>query len=488
MSELPTDPENLSSKTPPKTFAKNKKKKPEEFLPENHRQLPQSIDAEKGVLCSIFLSPSSVLDNCNERKITKEHFYNPGHAILFETLQSLGNSGKPIDSITVNQELINQNLLDKIGGFSLLTDISTFIPTSVNADFYLQILQEKYQLRKVILTCTELASRAYDEQGEPQILLDEVEKRVLEIGEQRTQTKLQTIRTDVSTAMEQINKMLSSKGMLTGLPTGFSKLDQMTNGLHPGEMIIIAARPSMGKTAFAMNIAEHVAVDSKRPVAIFSLEMSTQQLVQRLLCSRAQVDMGRIKSGMSSKADLQKLRAAASELCEAEMIIDDTPALSILELKAKSRRIHARYKLALIVVDYLTLLRSPSKRGQENRQLEVAEISAGLKALAKELSIPIVVLAQLNRQPDEKGGGRPMMSHLRESGSIEQDADLIGLLFREEMYAKEDEKRKELEGKAELIIAKQRNGPIGEVPLTFIKSSTRFETRAENVNDDEGRH
>ncbi len=480
MSELPPRQEASSSeKSATKTAARPKKKKSEDYLPEGHRQLPQSIDAEKGVLCSMFLSPKTVIDNCTERGISTEHFYNPAHAILFELLKTEGDSGKPIDLITVTQRLIDKNLLDKVGGAAALSDILTFVPAAVNAEYYLQILQEKYLLRKVILTCTELAARSYDEQGDVQLLLDEVEKRVLEIGEQRSQADFQSIQEEVMLAMDQIDKMIQSKGSLTGLATGFRKLDQMTNGLHAGEMIIVAARPSMGKTAFAMNVAEYVALDTGLPVAIFSLEMSSQQLVQRLLCSRARIDMGRLRSGFVSKADFTKLRGAAESLFNSKIIIDDTPALSILELKAKSRRIHTRFNLSLIVVDYLTLLRSPSKRGQENRQLEVAEISAGLKALAKELKIPIIVLAQLNRQPDEKGGGRPMMSHLRESGSIEQDADVIGLLYRAEVYAKDDEERKELEGQAELIIAKQRNGPIGEVPLTFLKSFTRFETRAE---------
>ena len=282
-------------------------------------------------------------------------------------------------------------------------------------------------------------------------------------------------------ALDSIEKLFQNRGALTGLPTGFKGIDVMTSGMHAGEMIVIAARPSMGKTALAMNIAEHVAIEARKPVAVYSLEMSTQQLMQRLLCSHARVDLKRIRDGFIGKHDMTNLIQATTRLSECQMYVDDTPGLGILELRARARRLKDRHDVQLIVIDYLQLLRSPSRRGQENRQVEVAEISSGIKSLAKELGIPVVVLAQLNRNPEARTGdskGKPRLSDLRESGSIEQDADLVGLLWREEYYADDDEEKKESEGKAELVIAKQRNGPVGAVPLTFLKHITRFEDRA----------
>jgi replicative DNA helicase len=251
----------------------------------------------------------------------------------------------------------------------------------------------------------------------------------------------------------------------------------MTSGLHPAEMVVIAARPSMGKTALAMNIAEHVSLDIGKPVAVFSLEMSSQQLVQRLLCSRAKVNLQRVRDGFLSERDFPSLTNAAAKLAGAKLYIDDTPGLSVIELRARARRMKSQFDIQLIIIDYLQLLRSTSRRAQDNRQLEISEISGGVKALAKELNVPIVVVAQLNRQPDVRGGGRPRLSDLRESGSIEQDADLVGLLVRPELYQTDDEAKEEKAGEAELIIAKQRNGPTGDVALTFLKEYTRFENR-----------
>jgi replicative DNA helicase len=257
----------------------------------------------------------------------------------------------------------------------------------------------------------------------------------------------------------------------------------MTDGMHGAEMFVIAARPSMGKTALAMNIAEHVAIDGQKPVAIFSLEMSSQQLVQRMLCSRARVSLQKVKEGFLRDRDFPCLTAAASKLAEARLFIDDTSAISILELRAKARRLKTQHDIQLIVIDYLQLLRSTSRRAQDNRQIEISEISAGIKALAKELGIPIIVLAQLNRNPEKRGGGKPLLSDLRESGSIEQDADVVALLIRDEYYAESDEERQDAEGKATLIIAKQRNGPVGDISLTFLKEFTRFEDRATSAEE-----
>src|SRR5437867_1333075 len=327
--------------------------------------------------------------------------------------------------------------------------------------------------------------RAYEEQDEVGNLLDEVEQRIFAVGEDRFKGQMLSMKDQVMEAIESIEKLYERKGGITGISTGFVEFDRMISGMHPAELIVIAARPSMGKTALAMNIAEHVSINEKLPVGVFSLEMSSQQLVQRLLCSRARVNLQKVRDGFLGERDFPSLTAAASKLAEAKIFIDDSASLTILELRAKARRLKAQQDVQLIIVDYLQLLRSTSRRAQDNRQLEISEISAGLKGLAKELKIPIIVVAQLNRQPEQRSGGKPRLSDLRESGSIEQDADLVGLLVRPELYEEDEEARVEKAGEAEFIIAKQRNGPVGEIPLTFLKEFTRFETRARNVNEPE---
>jgi replicative DNA helicase len=454
-------------------------------LPDVHRALPQSLDAEKGLLGSVLLS-STVLDD-SISQIEAGHFHLPAHQKIFELLVEMRNAGKPIDLISVTQHLEDRKLLDEVGGASVVTDLLTFVPTAANADYYREILCEKYLLRKVITVCTEYAARSYDEQGDVKLLVDEVEQKILEIGEERVSSSIPTMKEMVNDAITSIEQLVANKGGITGLSTGFHVLDNMTSGLHAGEMFVIAARPSMGKTALAMNIAEHVALDAGKPVAVFSLEMSSPQLVQRLLCSRARVDSKKLRDGFIGKQELGSISSAAGLLSKAKMFVDDTPGLSILELRAKARRLHNRENIQLVVIDYLQLLRSNTRRAQENRQIEIAEISSGVKALAKELKIPVIVLAQLNRNPESRTGdskGRPRLSDLRESGSIEQDADVVALLVREKYYAEDEEARKEAEGKATLIIAKQRNGPTGDVPLTFLEDYTRFEDRAEERRED----
>jgi replicative DNA helicase len=392
------------------------------------------------------------------------------------------NKNLPVDFITITQLMRDRQQLDQIGGPAFITHLFTYLPTAANVGYYLDSLVEKHTLREVIRVCTEYAARSYEEQGAVQTLLDEVETRIFEIAKGQFQENTFDMKKEVMGAITSIQDLYERRGGISGLPTGFEDFDKMTDGLHGAEMIVIAARPSMGKTAFAMNIAEHVALQEKKAVAVFSLEMSSGQLVQRLLCSRAKVNLGKVRQGFLSDRDFPSLTAAASELASSKMFIDDTPGLSILELRAKARRMKSQHDIAAIFIDYLQLLRSTTRRAQDNRQLEIAEISSGLKALAKELNIPIVVLAQLNRNPEQRSGeskGRPRLSDLRESGSIEQDADLVGLLVREEYYADSDDEKKETEGKATLIIAKQRNGPVGDVNLTFRKEFTRFETRAQ---------
>jgi len=458
------------------------------YSPDVHRMLPQSQDAELGLLGSVLLCPKEVMGECVEKKITPEHFHAPAHGIIYGILRELYDANKPIDFILLTQLLRDRQLLDKVGGPAFVTSLFTFVPTAANANYYLEILKEKYTLRQIIVTCTDLAARSYEEQEDVDTFLDQVETKVFQISESRLSEKNFQIKDAVVSALDSIEKLYERKGEITGIPTGFADFDKMTDGLHPSEMVVIAARPSMGKTALAMNIAEHVALHCKHAVAIFSLEMSSQQLVQRLLCSRAKVNLGKVRDGFMAERDFQNLTHAASKIAESKMLIDDTAGLSILELRAKARRMKAQHDIQLIVIDYLQLLKSTTRRAQDNRQLEIAEISNGVKALAKELNLPIIVLAQLNRNPESRTGdskGRPRLSDLRESGSIEQDADLVGLLMREEYYADTDEEKQEAEGKATLIIAKQRNGPVGDVPLTFLKEFTRFEDRAKGPAGDE---
>jgi len=434
------------------------------------------------VLGSMLISPREIIAECVE-KINENYFYLSAHQTIYTVLVELWNAGQGIDLITFTQVLRDRNLLETVGGAAAVTSLFTFVPTAANVTYYLEIVREKYILRQIIAACTESVRRAFEEQDEVHNLLDEVEQKIFSVGEDRFKGQVLTMKDQVMEAIEAIEQLYERRGGITGIATGFAELDRMTNGLHEGEMIVIAARPSMGKTALAMNIAEHVAINEKLPVAVFSLEMSSQQLVQRLLCSRARVNLQKVRDGFLAERDFPSLTAAASKLAEAQIFIDDSASLSILELRAKARRLKAQKDIKLIVVDYLQLLRSTTRRAQDNRQLEISEISAGLKGLAKELKVPVLVLAQLNRQPEARTGGKPRLSDLRESGSIEQDADLVGLLVRPEIYEEDEDARAEKAGEAELIIAKQRNGPVGEISLTFLKEFTRFEDRARNVSE-----
>ncbi|HEX7518366.1 MAG TPA: replicative DNA helicase [Chthoniobacterales bacterium] len=447
-----------------------------------HRTLPHSVEAEQGVLGSMLISPREIIAECVE-KINEEYFYVPAHQTVYVVLVELWNAGQGIDLITFTQVLRDRNVLETVGGAAFITSLFTFVPTAANVTYYLEIVRDKYILRQIIAACTESVRRSFEEQDEVNNLLDEVEQKIFSVGEDRFKGHVLTMKDQVMEAIDAIEQLYERRGGITGISTGFAELDRMTNGLHESEMIVIAARPSMGKTALAMNITEHVAINAKLPVAVFSLEMSSQQLVQRLLCSRARVNLQKVRDGFLAERDFPSLTAAASKLAEAQIFIDDSAGLSILELRAKARRLKAQKDIKLIVVDYLQLLRSTTRRAQDNRQLEISEISAGLKGLAKELKIPIIVIAQLNRQPEARTGGKPRLSDLRESGSIEQDADLVGLLVRPEIYEEDEDARAEKAGEAELIIAKQRNGPVGEIALTFLKEFTRFEDRARNVSE-----
>jgi replicative DNA helicase len=448
---------------------------------------PHSVEAEQGVLGSMLIDPKNAIPEV-VGQIDENYFYVPAHMTIYNELVTLWDSGKTIDLLIFTQHLRDVGQIETAGGPAFVTSLFTFVPTAANLAYYLEIVREKYLLRQVINVSTDSIRRAYEEQDEVNELIDEVEQRIFTISEDRFKIDVHSMKENVMRAIDVMNDAYDRKGGITGLATGFPELDRMTGGLHPSEMTVIAARPSMGKTSLVMNIAEHVAINGNRAVGIFSLEMSVDQLTQRLLCSRARVNLQKLREGFLGERDFPAITAAAAKLAEAKMFIDDASSMTILELRAKARRLKAQHDISLLIVDYLQLLRSNSRKSQDNRQIEVTEISAGLKGLAKELKIPVVIAAQLNRQPEARHGGKPRLSDLRESGSIEQDADMVGLLVRPEIYEEDEEARHEMAGEAELIIAKQRNGPVGEIHLTFLKEFTRFEDRARNYVEPEDEH
>src|SRR6267378_3831512 len=391
---------------------------------------PHSPEAEQGVLGCVLLSPNECMGQCIEKlKVGAEVFYDLRHQTIFTALAEMYDSREAIDVITVQQRLKNKQLLEEVGGIAYLASLPDAVPSSANLSYYLDIVQEKYLLRKMIHTCTDVVARVYDHEGEVDALMDEVERDILRISESRVQGTSVTIKDLVKKAINTIEDFHQRQGMLTGVGTGFADLDKMTSGLHGGEMIVIAARPSMGKTSMAMNIAEHVCIEQKLAVGVFSLEMSSESLVLRLLCSRSRVNMRNIRDGFLAERDFPKLTGAAGKLANAPLFIDDSSGLSILQLRAKARRMAQQYGIKLFVVDYLQLLHSTARRA-ENRQQEIADISNGIKALAKELKVPIVVLSQLNRELEKDRNRKPRLSDLRESGAIEQDADLVALLYK----------------------------------------------------------
>lgn len=460
------------------------------YLPDTHRLLPQSPDAERGVLSSFLLSPREVGGMCAEKRVTQEYFFIPSHSEIFQILMDLWDANKEIDFITLTQHLRNKGRLDQCGGAAFVTELFTFLPTAANAAYYLEILLEKYILRSVISICTEYAARCYDEQDDVPALLDGCEQGIFAISNFGTMSAIKGAKQGVVEAIGHIEELYERKGTIGGIATGFADFDKMTDGLHGAEMIVIAARPSQGKTALAMNMAEHMAIEGKRAILVFSLEMSYQQLMQRLLCSRARVDLNRVRDGFLAERDFPALQNAASKIAESKLFIDDSSSLSIQEIRAKARRLKMQYGIEAIFVDYLQLITGSSKRSKENRQEEVAEISKGLKGMAKELGIPVIVVAMLGRQFETRGANaRPRLSDLRESGQIEADADLVAFMVRPETNSDlNDEERHDLEGQAECIIAKQRHGPVGTVYLTFLKEFTRFETRARERDPDDAAH
>lgn len=448
------------------------------------RLLPNALDDEKGVLCSFLNAPRMVGGICVDRQVTKDWFFLPAHSIIFDILLCLWDRNEPIDFIILTQLLRDQGRLEECGGAGYITELFGYIPTAHNVTKYLDTLQEKFQLRRVKAIVTEYDGRCHSEQDRVTGLLDDLERDVLAIRKIRPASTQKSAKQLVIESIGIIEEMYERRGTVTGLPTGFPLLDEMLDGLHASEMVVIAARPSMGKTALAMNIVEHMTVEHHKRVGVFSLEMSSRQLMQRTICSRARVNLKQVQKGNMLERDFPAITVAGSKLAEAKLYIDDQASLTIQDITGRARRWKADHDIQALFIDYLQLIRGTSRRARDNRQLEISEISAGLKALAKELDIALVVLAQLNRMPDQRGASsRPRLSDLRESGSIEQDADTVGFIRQPWMLADDEDERRALMGKAELIIAKQRNGPTGEIPLTFIREYCRFEPRAEADED-----
>ncbi len=441
------------------------------------RMLPNSLEAEIAVLGAMLVSPQEIGSLVRER-LTDEHFYHAKHQAIFREMCGMQDKLHTVDLVTLTQRLADKNLLEEIGGGAYLSQLMMSVPTTAHTEHYVEILTDKYLLRRLIGTATDIVGRAFEDQEDVREWLAEVEQQVFDISAEKAATGARVVKDLIKDAMASIEKLYDNRGALSGLATGFRDLDRITSGLHPANMIVIAARPSMGKTSLAMNIAENVAIDQGKAVGVFSLEMSAEELVKRMLCSRAKVNLRSVSDGFLGEKDFHPLTAAASQLMKAPLYIDDVAGLTIQQVRARARRMKLQYGIQLVVIDYLQLMRAPSRRADLSRQVEISDISSGIKGLAKELQIPVIVLSQLNRQPEQREGGKPKLSDLRESGAIEQDADVVGLLVRPEVYADEGDERAAERGKATLIIAKQRNGPTGEVPLTFLHEYTKFEDAA----------
>jgi replicative DNA helicase len=425
---------------------------------------PSAIEAEMCLIASMMLDKEMVGQVV--QIVDRDAFYLADHQIIFDVLVKLYEQNRPIDAVILREELLKRQLLDEVGGSAYLAAILNSVPSAAHGAHYASIVREKALLRQLIAASNDILRDAYAPHEEAALVLDKAEKKIFDIAQKKVGKAVQ----HMEEVLHEVFEMIENRGQ-RGIETGFFELDDMTNGLQNGEMVIVAARPSMGKTAMAMNVIEHVAADTLLPCAVFSLEMSKQQLAQRMLCSRGQFDAHKLRKGMLQSHEYAHLANVVGELAKAPIWVDDSPGLTILELRAKARRLKLQHDIKLIMIDYMQLMDNP---GVESRQQQISEISRGVKAVARELNIPVICLSQLNRASEGRDGHRPRMSDLRESGSIEQDADVIMLLHREDYY-RMSEPDFQPDNIAEVIIAKQRNGPTGTVKLTFLNKTTRFE-------------
>ena len=442
---------------------------------------PHNLEAEAALLGGILLD-NQAIDPVVEL-VTPEDFYREAHRKIFKAAVALNGNSEPVDLLTLTEALKTRGELTEVGGAGYLSELTDRAVTAANTTYYARIVREKATLRNLISAATEIVTRGYEGREEVATFVDQAEHSIYAIAEQKERASFTRVGDMIMDTFRRIERLYERKEAVTGVPSGFVDFDRLTAGLQPSDLIIVAGRPSMGKTSFVMNIAEHCAIENKTGVAIFSLEMSKEQLVTRMLCSQAQVDLNKVRTGFLSSGDFPKLAMAAGRLEDAPIYIDDTPALSSLELRAKSRRLKRDKdaNLGLIVVDYLQLMSGSA----DSREQEISEISRSLKALAKDLDVPVVALSQLNRQVEQRQPPKPRMADLRESGAIEQDADVIAFIYRDEVYNPQSE----YQGKAEIMIAKQRNGPTGDIMLAFRREFTRFENLEEGFEElppDEG--
>lgn len=428
---------------------------------------PQNIEAEQAVLGAIFLDASAL--TLASEILIPEDFYRAAHQKIFHAMLKVADKGEPVDLVTVTAELADAKALEEVGGVSYLSELADSVPTAANVEYYARIVEEKSVLRRLIRTATSIAQDSYTREDEVDVLLNEAEKKIMEISQRKHSGAFQNIKDVLVQAYDNIEMLHNRKGEITGIPTGFTELDRMTAGFQRSDLIIVAARPSVGKTAFALNIAQNVATKTNENVAIFSLEMSAQQLVMRMLCAEGNINAQNLRTGKLTPEDWGKLTMAMGSLSNAGIYIDDTPSIRVSEIRAKCRRLKQESGLGMVLIDYLQLIQG-SGRNRENRQQEVSEISRSLKALARELEVPVIALSQLSRSVEQRQDKRPMMSDIRESGSIEQDADIVAFLYRDDYYDKDSENKNIIE----IIIAKQRNGPVGTVQLAFIKEYNKF--------------
>jgi replicative DNA helicase len=433
------------------------------------RPLPHSAEAERAILGAIVLDNSFV--NQAIELLRPDDFYVRAHQFVFRAMISLSERGSEINPILLGEELRREGVLEQTGGLAFISELTYGLPHFTNVAAYAKVVKGKSVLRQLVKVANKVTSEALEEEDEPEVILDHAEQMIFALADERTRQGFSHIKPVADHLLEKVQEMAGRPVMLTGLTSGFNDLDQKTSGLQPSDLIIIAARPSMGKTAFCLNVAQNAAIKSGAVVGIFSLEMSKESLVMRMLSSEARVDAHRFRTGYLSRDEWARLAGALGTLADAKIYVDDTPGISVLEMRAKARRLAAEQKrLDLIVVDYLQLMSGGARR-TESRQQEVSQISRELKGLAKELNVPLIALSQLSRAAETRTDHRPQLSDLRESGAIEQDADVVGFIYREEYYNATDENA----NKAEIIIAKQRNGPTGTVELAFIKEFTRFE-------------
>lgn len=430
------------------------------------RILPQSMEAEQSVIGSMIMDREAIV--IASEIITGEDFYNKQYGTLFETMVELHDEGRPVDLVTLQDRLKEKDVPPEVSSLEFVRDLITAVPTSANIKYYAGIVAEKSTLRKLIRLNEEIANTCYAGKESLEVILEDAEKRIFEVVQKRNSGEFVPIRQIVMNAMDAIERASRNKGAVTGIPTGFVDLDYRTAGMQPSDLVLIAARPSMGKTAFVLNIAEHVAFKQKKAVAIFSLEMSKEQLVNRLFSLESKVDSQHIRTGQLSDQEWEKLIESAGVIGKSNLIIDDTPGISISELRSKCRKYKLEHNLSMIIIDYLQLMSGSGRT--DSRQQEISDISRSLKALARELSVPVLALSQLSRAVEQRPDHRPMLSDLRESGAIEQDADVVMFIYRDDYY-NHDTERKDI---AEIIIAKQRNGPIGTIELAWLPNYTKF--------------